>query len=147
MTNLLNKWRDGLARTRKTTFGRLATVLGVSKITPDTWDEMEALLIQADLGISTTQSIINSLKDRVSSEGLTQSGELSSALREELRTRLDAPPPVEFLNHPTIILVVGVNGSGKTTNIAKLGKRFSGQGLRVILGAADTYRAAAVDQL
>jgi fused signal recognition particle receptor len=68
-------------------------------------------------------------------------------MRIELRTRLDTPPAIDFSNKPTIILVVGVNGSGKTTTIAKLGKRYAEEGKRVILGAADTYRAAAVDQL
>lgn len=147
MSSLLSKWRDGLSRTRKSTFGKIASVLGVTEITPDTWDEIEALLIQADLGIDTSHSIIEELKKRVRAEGLTQAAELKSALQEALRSRLAAPPPIEFPTKPTIILVVGVNGSGKTTSIAKLGKRYSDQGVHVLLGAADTYRAAAVDQL
>jgi fused signal recognition particle receptor len=91
--------------------------------------------------------VLEDLKERVHQEGLTQSNELREALRAELRTRLDAPPPLDFSHRPTVILIVGVNGSGKTTSIAKLGKRFANEGRRVLLGAADTFRAAAVDQL
>jgi fused signal recognition particle receptor len=147
MDNIFNKWREGLARTRKTTFGRIANLLGATEITADTWDELEALLIQADLGIETTESVLDSLKERVRQEGLTQSGELRDALRAELRARLDSPLPFSFSARPMVILIVGVNGSGKTTSIAKLGKRFANDGRRVLLGAADTFRAAAVDQL
>lgn len=147
MDSIFNKWREGLAKTRKSTFGRIANLLGVSEITPDTWDEIEALLIQADLGIETTESIVQSLKDRVRSVGITQSDELKAILRDELRSRLDMPPNVEFCTRPSVILIVGVNGSGKTTSIAKLGLYYQNQGKRVLLGAADTFRAAAVDQL
>jgi fused signal recognition particle receptor len=147
VSSLLNKWREGLSRTRKSTFGKIASVLGVSEITPDTWDDIEALLIQADLGIETSHSIIDELKKRVRAEGLTQAAKLNAALQDALRSRLASPPPIDISAKPTIILIVGVNGSGKTTSIAKLGKRYSDQGVRVLLGAADTYRAAAVDQL
>lgn len=147
MDNLFNKWKEGLARTRKTTFGRIATYLGATDITDETWDDLEALLIQADLGMETTRSVLAGLRERVHQAGLTRTDELREALRMELRARLDPPPPVEFSPRPYVILVVGVNGSGKTTNIAKLGRRFTNQGKHVLLGAADTFRAAAVDQL
>jgi len=147
MSSLLNKWKDGLSRTRKSTFGKIASALGATEITSDTWDDIEALLIQADLGIETSHSIIEELKKRVRSEGMTQAAELNAALQDALRSRLVSPPPIVFTTRPTIILIVGVNGSGKTTTIAKLGKRYSDQGVRVLLGAADTFRAAAVDQL
>jgi fused signal recognition particle receptor len=147
MDNIFNKWKQGLERTRKTTFGRIATMLGATEITPATWDEMEALLIQADLGMEATEGVLAALKDKVRKEGLTQTHELRDAIRQELRARLDTPPPLDFSRRPTVILIVGVNGSGKTTSIAKLGQRFALQGKRVLLGAADTYRAAAVDQL
>jgi fused signal recognition particle receptor len=147
MENIFNKWKEGLARTRKTTFGRIANLLGATEITPETWDELDALLIQGDLGIETTQAVLDSLRERVRQEGLTQSNELREALRTELRARLDTPPVMDFSHRPTVILIVGVNGSGKTTSIAKLGWRFAQDGKRVLLGAADTFRAAAVDQL
>lgn len=147
MANIFNKWKEGLAKTSKATFGQIATLLGATDITPDTWDELEALLVQADLGMDTTDVILDRLEQRVDTEGLTRSNELKKALREELRNLLQAPPEIDFSAKPTVILIVGVNGSGKTTSIAKLGQRFTKQGKRVVLGAADTFRAAAVDQL
>lgn len=147
MSNILNKWRDGLAKTSKATFGQIANLLGASEITDETYEEVEALLIQADVGIDTSEEILEALWDRERQEGLTRANEIQSVLRQELFARLPAPPEVTFPDTPTVILIVGVNGSGKTTSIAKLGKRFSDQGKKVILGAADTYRAAAVDQL
>jgi fused signal recognition particle receptor len=147
MNNLFSKWRDGLSRTSKATFGQIATLLGTSEITDETWDDLEALLIQADLGLETTASILESLKRTTRTEGLTRANELTTALKQDLRSRLAVPPPINFDQLPTIILVVGVNGSGKTTTIAKLSSRFHAQGKKILLGAADTFRAAAVDQL
>lgn len=147
MTNFLNKWKTGLAKSSKAAFGQIATLLGATEITPDTWDDLEALLVQADLGMDTTDAILDKLEQRVDNEGLIKASELKGALRDELRKLLVAPPELDFHNKPTVILVVGVNGSGKTTSIAKLGQRFTEQGKSVVLGAADTYRAAAVDQL
>ena len=147
MANILSKWKDGLAKTSKAAFGQIATLLGATDITPETWDELEALLVQADLGMDTTDAVLDALEQRVDSQGLTKAHELKAALREELRKLLSTPPALDFSHKPTVILIVGVNGSGKTTSIAKLGKRFVLEGKSVLLGAADTYRAAAVDQL
>ena len=147
MADILSRWRTGLAKTSKATFGRIAGLLGATEITSDTWDELEALLIQADLGIETATEIIESLQRLVRTEGLLRSDELEQALRAELRKRLDEPPEIEWLEQPSVLLVVGVNGSGKTTTIAKLGKRFMENGKSILFGAADTFRAAAVDQL
>lgn len=147
MSNLLGKWKEGLARTSKATFGQIASLLGASEITDETFEDLEALLIRADLGVEVTEAILAALWERERKEGITRANALRAALREELRKRLANPEPITFPARPTVVLVVGVNGSGKTTNIAKLGKRFAGQGKRVLLGAADTYRAAAVDQL
>jgi fused signal recognition particle receptor len=145
--SIFDKWKSGLAKTSKSTFGQIATFFGATQITEATWDDLEGILVQADLGVETSLAVIASLQERVYSQGLTREDELREAMRIELRTRLDTPPAIDFSNKPTIILVVGVNGSGKTTTIAKLGKRYAEEGKRVILGAADTYRAAAVDQL
>ncbi len=145
--NVINKWKSGLARTRKTTFGRISNFLGTSQIDADTWDDLEALFIQADMGLEATEEIIDALKGRVQEEGFTQASELVEAIRAEMLARLDSPPELTFTEQPSVVLIVGVNGSGKTTNMAKLGGRFQDQGKTVIFGAADTFRAAAIDQL
>lgn len=147
MAELFAKWRSGLAKSSKTAFGRLATLFGATEITQTTWDDLESLLIQADLGIETTADILDSLHRLVRTEGLTRSEELSAALRAELRARLDGPPILVWTEKPSVIMVVGVNGSGKTTTIAKLARRFQSDGKSLLFGAADTFRAAAVDQL
>jgi len=147
MADLFAKWRSGLAKTSKTTFGRLATLFGATEITRETWDDLEALLIQADLGLETTSAVLDELQRIVRTRGLIHSDELSEALQAELRARLDVPPALNWTNKPSVIMVVGVNGSGKTTTIAKLGQRFRAEKRTLIFGAADTFRAAAVDQL
>jgi fused signal recognition particle receptor len=147
MAEIFSRWRDGLARTSQAAFGRLAGVLGATEINSETWDELEALLIQADLGIETTQSVLESMRAVVRTRGLRRAADLRSLLEAELRARLDLPPVLDFSSRPAIILLVGVNGSGKTTTIAKLGRRFMDEGRRVLLVGADTFRAAAVDQL
>ena len=145
--SIIQKWREGLAKTSKRTFGQIANILGATEIDDDIWDDLEALLIQSDLGMETVDVILDALEDRVDSEGLTKAHELRAGLREELRKLLISPPPIELAGNPTVILLVGVNGSGKTTSAAKLGARFRKQGKTVLLAAADTYRAAAIEQL
>ncbi len=147
MSNLIKKWKDGLTKTSQATFHHIVSLLGVTEINEETFEELEALLIQADLGIETSADILNSIRERTRREGITKASELRTVLREELRKRLIVPPTLEFIEQPSVILIVGVNGSGKTTTIAKLGRLFTLQGKRVILGAADTFRAAAIDQL
>ncbi|KXK15765.1 MAG: cell division protein FtsY [Chloroflexi bacterium OLB14] len=145
--NIFSRWKDGLAKTSKSAFGQIATLLGASEITNETWDDLEALLIQADVGIETTTSILDSLKRLTRDLGLIHASDLYINLKQELRSRLIFPPEFNFNNKPTVILIVGVNGAGKTTTIAKLTSRFTNEGKQVLLGAADTFRAAAVDQL
>lgn len=147
MANIFNKWKEGLAKTSKAKFGQIAALIGASEITDDTFEELEALMIQADLGVETSEAILSALWERERKEGLTKTHELRQVFGEELRKRLSEPPLLDFSAQPTVILIVGVNGSGKTTTIAKLGRRLRDQGRQVLLGAADTYRAAAVDQL
>ena len=147
MAELFSRWRDGLSKTSRSAFGRLANLLGATEINQGTWDELEALLIQADLGIETTSDVVASLQRVVRDQGLTRANEFRELLRVDLRSRLMAPPIMDWTAHPSVILIVGVNGSGKTTTIAKLGKRFCDEGKSVLFGAADTFRAAAVDQL
>ena len=147
MVNIFNKWKAGLTKTSKAAFGQIATLLGATEISDDTFEDLETLLVQADVGMETSEAILEVLWERERKEGITKAHQLKAVLHEELLKRLNPPPHLDFTSIPTVILIVGVNGSGKTTSIAKLGKLFSNQGKKVILGAADTYRAAAVDQL
>ena len=141
-------FRSGLAKTRQSFFGRISQVLGNTEIDDDTWDDVEALLIQADLGIPTTQKVIEDLKVRVKREGITRTDQLDRALKESLAALLETPPPPNLSGRPlSIVLIVGVNGSGKTTTIAKLAYRLSNNGRKVMLAAGDTFRAAAIEQL
>jgi len=134
----------GLSKTRTSFFGRIANMLGATEIDEDTWDDIEAVLIQADMGVETTLMIIEKLKAR----GITQVDELQVALREELQALLTFPPTPNISGRElSIVLVVGVNGSGKTTSIGKLAHRLNISGRKVMLAAGDTFRAAAIDQL
>ena len=147
MSNLINRWRSGLAKTSKATFGQISALLGTSEVTDETYEELEALLIKADLGMETSESLLEVIWERERQDGITKTSELNDILRDELRRKLKSPPELDFSPSPTVVLIVGVNGSGKTTTIAKLGKHYTEQNKSVIFGAADTYRAAAVDQL
>lgn len=145
--SVFSRWKEGLSRTSKAAFGQIAAILGASEITNETWDDLETVLIQADVGVETASSILEELKRLTRAEGWIRSDQLFFSLRHELLSRLAPPPEPRFENQPTVILIVGVNGSGKTTTIAKLASRFSDSGRKILLGAADTFRAAAVDQL
>lgn len=145
--NIFNKWRQGLAKTRKSTFGQISNIIGTSEIDEETWDDLEAMFFQSDMGVETTEGVINAVRERVQTEGLINANELREALKSELLARLDPPPELDFQDSPSVILIVGVNGSGKTTNMAKLGQRFLAERKSVIFGAADTFRAAAIEQL
>jgi fused signal recognition particle receptor len=139
--------RDSLSRTRKALGGQLATVFGTNEITDTTWDDLEMTLIQADLGVPTSTALVQRMRQRAQADGYTRSGQMQAALREELVALLQAPPAPPLEGAPAVMLIVGVNGSGKTTTAAKLGRRLADQGQRVLLAAADTFRAAAIDQL
>jgi fused signal recognition particle receptor len=147
MSEFFSKWKSGLSRTSKSAFGRLAGLLGATDISEETWDELEDLLIQADMGVDVAGSVLASLKEEVKQKGIVKSADLRPMLKVELRSRLESPPPLDFLTKPSIILLVGVNGSGKTTTASKLGKRYQSEGKSILFGAADTFRAAAADQL
>ena len=141
--------RQSLSRTRQSVFGQIAGVLGAGDITDETWEDLEALLIQADVGVPTTMYLVDRLHDRTSSEGLYRADQLVGALKEELRAILVEPDMFE-LEEPrqlTVVMIVGVNGSGKTTSIGKLATFYKDNGHKVMLAAADTFRAAAIEQL
>lgn len=138
----------GLAKTRQSFFGRISQMLGNTEIDDETWDDVEAILLQADLGVDTTMRVVEELRARVAREGLTRNDQLQKALREVLASLLQTPPPMNISGRElSIILVVGVNGSGKTTSIAKLANRLKNNGRKVMLAAGDTFRAAAIEQL
>ncbi len=140
--------RKGLQRTRQSFFGRIAQTLGVTEIDDDTWDEVESLLIQADVGVETTLRLVERMRGRVRREGITRQGQLQQALKEELRGLLDDPPPMNISGRDlSVIFIVGVNGCGKTTTIGKLAYRLRNAGRRPLLAAGDTFRAAAIEQL
>ena len=140
--------KDSLTRTRNAVFSRIAVLLGTSEVTGATWDELEELLIQADVGVATTLYLVERLRQRASDEAILRADALQAALQEELRALLPDPPPLNLGSRPLdVVLIVGVNGSGKTTSIAKLAHHYEQQGHRVLLAAADTFRAAAMDQL
>jgi len=140
--------RQSLTRTRNVVFSRIASLLHTTQVTAATWEELEELLIQGDVGVETTLYLVERLQQRARDEAILQSDVLQTALREELRTLLpDASPPNLGGRPVDVVLTVGVNGSGKTTSIAKLAHRYQQEGRKVLLAAADTYRAAAMDQL
>jgi fused signal recognition particle receptor len=139
--------RDSLARTRQSVFGRIVTLLGQSDVSEATFDELEMNLIQADLGAALADEIVAGLERRAETEGIVRAEGLKAVLRAELRAQLGEPRPLQLNASPAVILLVGVNGSGKTTTAAKLARHFQLQERSVMLAAADTFRAAAVDQL
>ena len=147
----------GTAKTKRSFFERLSrVVVGKSKVDDDLLDAIEEALIASDMGVDTTLKIVDALQDRVERDRYVSLEELTGMLREEIASLLniregetseDEVMPFDFSKKPYVILVVGVNGVGKTTTIGKLASRLTARGKKVILGAADTFRAAAVDQL
>ncbi len=143
------KIQQSLTKTRQGFFGRVQTLFQANEVTDETWDELEEILIQADLGINTALGLVERLRARVEREHLKRVDDVKAALKDELVKLLDHPP-LTNIDEPrmlTVVLIVGVNGSGKTTSIAKLAKYYKARGKRVVLAAADTFRAAAIDQL
>jgi fused signal recognition particle receptor len=138
-----------LDQTRRAAFGRIATLLGASELSQEFWEELEASLVQADLGMPLISPLLEQLKGEARSQGYTNGRQVRSALREALLGQLSgAEEPLPTADQqPFVTLVVGVNGSGKTTTAAKLAWRWKERGKQVILAAADTYRAAAREQL
>lgn len=140
--------RKGLQRTRQSFFGRIAQALGSTEIDDETWDDIEGLLIQADVGVETTIHLVERVRERVRKEGLTRQDQLQQALQEELRALLNDPPPLNLSGRDlSVVLVVGVNGCGKTTSIGKMAYRLKNAGRNPVIAAGDTFRAAAIEQV
>ena len=146
----------GLKKTKESVFQKLCRVVaGKKEVDDDVLDDLEDVLVTSDVGVDTTLEIIDRIKARVARDGYVKTSELNRILREEIEGLLcddetlspDKGDGIQTDGVPYVILVVGVNGVGKTTTIGKLAYLFKQQGLKVVLGAADTFRAAAIDQL
>lgn len=145
----------GLEKSKSSFFGKLSkAVAGKSKVDDEVLDNLEEVLVSSDVGVDTTLKIIDRIEERVSRDKYMGADELNTILREEIAGLLSEThvgEDTEFVipsdKKPYVIMVVGVNGVGKTTTIGKLAHQFKNQGLKVVLGAGDTFRAAAIDQL
>lgn len=140
---------ESLEKTRGGFMGRLGAIFQANEITPATWEELEETLIMGDVGIETTEALVSRVRERVAKENIKRPDQAQAVLKQEMLAVLGGAEPME-IDEPrllTVILVVGVNGSGKTTSIAKLARLYKQHGRKVVLAAADTFRAAAVHQL
>ncbi|HEU65948.1 MAG TPA: hypothetical protein ENN57_04690, partial [Chloroflexi bacterium] len=180
MLDLLKKTELGVKRGKGTWFSKIANIFNRDSFGDEVWEELEELLVSADVGVETTSKLLSNVKQRVKTDRLSEVSQIREALKEEMLSLLSAPPSRPLTSHhsepfapcpsdpvsstgeksnlaqdrlregqeyPQVILVVGVNGSGKTTSIAKLAYSLTSQGKRVVLAAADTFRAAAIEQL
>lgn len=146
---------QGLSKTKESVFSRISkAIVGKSRVDDDVLDNLEEILVTSDVGVETTLRIIERLQDRVARDKYLGTSELNTILKEEIAALLAEQETGSFsdftlppFDYPYVILVVGVNGVGKTTTIGKLAYQYQKNGYKVLLGAADTYRAAAIDQL
>lgn len=142
---------QGLQKTKESLLGKFTrAIAGKSKVDDDVLDNLEEALVTSDVGVDTTLNIIRRIEERVARDKYVNTAELNTILREEIAALLqenDTNITTIEEKKPYVIMVVGVNGVGKTTTIGKLAYRFKNQGLKVVLGAADTFRAAAVEQI
>ena len=143
-----NKIKEGLKKTRNVVMGQIDSMLkSFTKIDEELFEELEELLVMGDVGVPTAEKICQELRVRVKKEGVKDPEQINLLLEEVISDILDGDSQLDLSTSPSIILVIGVNGVGKTTTIGKLAKRLSNEGKKVILAAADTFRAAAIDQL
>lgn len=140
--------KEGLKRTRDSVFGQINDIFkSFVKVDEDMLEELEEVLIASDVGINITSEIIDELRDRIKSKHITEPEDAKNELIEILESTIGEDEPLDVSKKPTVILVIGVNGVGKTTSIAKLANKLKNEGKSVALAAADTFRAAAIDQL
>jgi signal recognition particle-docking protein FtsY len=146
---LFARLKEGLNKTRNSILGSVDGMLSAfTKIDEDLFEELEEILIMADMGVETTMNIIDNLRKRVKKEGITDPSRIKGMLVDEISNILLEGADEEYdVETPTVLLVIGVNGVGKTTTIGKLSNNLKAEGKTVLLGAADTFRAAAIDQL
>lgn len=141
------KLKMGLQKTKNSLVGSINSLLSGSEINDDFYDELEETLILSDIGAKTSEDIVTGLRQRVKEQKLTTSDDVRSALKEMIREMLGEDTPLDLSTIPSVILVIGVNGVGKTTAIGKLSHQLKTEGKKVLVAAADTFRAAAIDQL
>lgn len=143
-----NKIKEGLKKTRDAVIGQIDSMLkSFTKIDDELFEELEELLVMGDVGVPTAEKICEELKKRVKKEGIKNPNEIHRLLEETVSDMLRGGEELDLSTTPSIILVIGVNGVGKTTTIGKLAKHLTKQGKKVILAAGDTFRAAAIEQL
>ena len=143
-----SKIKEGLNKTRNAVVGQIDSMLkSFTKIDDELFEELEELLVMGDVGVHTAEKICDELKNRVKKEGIKDPEEINRLLEETVSEMLKGGEELDISTTPSIILVIGVNGVGKTTTIGKLANSLSKQGKKVILAAADTFRAAAIEQL
>lgn len=146
--NIFSKIAEGVRKTRDSMRGRLMALFGAfTKIDEDFFEELEETLIMCDIGAVTSSEICAELRKRVKEQGITDPGDIMGLLQEIITGMLGEDKKLDLSSKPSVILVIGVNGAGKTTTIGKLAARLTGEGKKVIVAAADTFRAAAIDQL
>ncbi len=144
------KTEQAVKKTRQTWFGRMTTLFHRARLDEELWDELEELLISADVGVATTAKLLQRLRERIREEHVTSPEDALTLLKEEMVSILSVDGAAEKLDArepPLVLLMVGVNGVGKTTSVAKLAHLYQESGKQVVLGAADTFRAAAIEQL
>lgn len=142
------KMNRGMQKTRDNFAGNLDNVLGsFESIDEDLYEELVEVLVMSDVGVVTSETIVEETKERVRSQGVTNPAEVREVIKQVVADMLGKDETIDFLTTPAVILVIGVNGVGKTTTIGKMAHYFESTGRKVILGAADTFRAAAIDQL
>ncbi len=143
-----DRLKNGLAKTKNAVFGKVDDILkAFVKVDEDLLEELEEILICADIGYETTEEIMDELRDAVKSGRLKEASEVKGALKEILCDKVGEGTPLKLETKPSVILVIGVNGVGKTTSIGKIAANLKREGKEVVVAAADTFRAAAIDQL
>ncbi len=144
----LDKLKAGLKKTKDALFGKVHDVLSnFVRVDEDMLDELEELLIEADVGVGATEEIMDELRDRIKDGRIKEKEDVLAALQEMLTDMIGEGGDLNLSTTPSVILVIGVNGAGKTTSIGKISNRLRAQGKKVVVAAADTFRAAAIDQL
>lgn len=146
--NIFSKIAAGLKKTKDSMMGKLEALMNsFTKIDEDFFEELEELLITCDIGVETSLEICGELRKKVKEKGLTETAQLMSELKDIITEMLGEDTPIDLSAKPAVILVIGVNGAGKTTTIGKLAARYKNEGKNVLVAAADTFRAAAIEQL
>ena len=144
----LDKLKVGLAKTKEGFLGQIKNVVkSFTRVDEDLLEELEELLICADIGVNSTEQIIDELRDRIKENRLSEQEDVMAALREIIEDMIGQGEPLKLGTKPSVILVIGVNGAGKTTSIGKISNILRQQGKKVVVAAADTFRAAAIEQL